>query len=225
MNPLVSIISPVRNGAEWIAESIGSVHSQTYQPIEMIVVDDGSTDRSAQVARDLGVTVRQQPPRGQPAALNTGLKASQGEFVGFLDADDLYPPRRVESMIDMLRDREDADGVFGLMEEFADDEAGTLRKLRPAAPSRHPNCMLLRRTFVQRIGPFDETFELASVPAWLAVAQASGARLVGIDEVVLLRRLHSSNMGLTRWSERAEYARAMHAGLVAGRKLKGDSQP
>ncbi|HYI46719.1 MAG TPA: glycosyltransferase [Actinomycetota bacterium] len=223
MNPLVSIVSPVHNGERWLDESIASVGAQTYQPIELIVVDDGSTDGSAEVARRLGVKLVQQSQAGQPAAMNTGVRATLGDFIGFIDADDRYPPGRVESMMSILLTRPEVEGVFGLMEEFAEEVVGPIRSVRAPATNRHPACMVMRKSLLERVGPFDETLELASVPAWVALAQSQEARLVAIDEVVLFRRLHDSNMGLSGWKHRAEYARAMHSGLVARRKPPGKS--
>ena len=115
----------------------------------------------------------------------------------------------------ILLARPEVEGVFGLMEEFAEEVAGPTRSIRAPATNRHPCCMIVRRSLLERVGPFDETLELASAPAWVALAQSRDARLVGIDEVVLFRRLHDANMGLSRWQHRAEYARAMHSGLVA----------
>ena len=77
MNPLVSIVTPVHNGERWLEESIASVQAQTYRPIEQVVVDDGSTDGSAEIARRWGVKLVQQAQAGQPAAMNTGVRATR----------------------------------------------------------------------------------------------------------------------------------------------------
>src|SRR5688500_4129490 len=96
LGPLVSVIIPTHNRAGWVGEAIGSVLEQTYQPIELIVVDDGSTDHTARVVQALGsaLTYLPQPQAGVSAARNRGVAASHGELVAFLDSDDLWQPAK-----------------------------------------------------------------------------------------------------------------------------------
>ncbi|MET4699513.1 glycosyltransferase involved in cell wall biosynthesis [Constrictibacter sp. MBR-5] len=100
-SPLVSVVMPVRNGAAFVDDAVASVLAQTHQRLELIVVDDGSTDDTAAIverwaARDGRVRLLQQPHRGQPEALNTGIGAAQGAFIGRIDHDDLCHPERFE---------------------------------------------------------------------------------------------------------------------------------
>lgn len=104
--PLVSVVIPCWNQAHFLAEAIESALEQTYAPVEIVVVDDGSDDNSGQVARRYpGVEYRRQPNRGPAAARNAGLRASRGEFVVFLDADDrLLAPAVEIGMAVLARD-------------------------------------------------------------------------------------------------------------------------
>ncbi|HXW03667.1 MAG TPA: glycosyltransferase [Vicinamibacterales bacterium] len=86
--PLVSVVIPCFNQARFLPTSLGSVFAQTWRAVEAIVVDDGSTDDTAEVAALLGATVMSQPNRGLSEARNAGLSAARGEYVVFLDADD-----------------------------------------------------------------------------------------------------------------------------------------
>jgi len=96
--PLVSIVIPCWNGESYLAEAIASAISQTYEAIEIIVVDDGSTDRSCEVARGFpDIEVLSQKNAGVSAARNAGLERSKGEFILFLDADDRLHPEAVRS--------------------------------------------------------------------------------------------------------------------------------
>jgi glycosyltransferase involved in cell wall biosynthesis len=90
--PLISVIIPVFNGERFIAEAIQSVLAQNYEPLEIIVVDDGSTDGTAEVVKILGEKIRYifQENGGIAAARNTGLRAASGDYIAFLDADDLF---------------------------------------------------------------------------------------------------------------------------------------
>lgn len=105
MNALVSVVIPCYNAERWVGEAIQSCLDQTYQPIEVIVVDDGSTDQSKQIVlaagRNVKVAVRliECGHKGASAARNRGLAAAAGEYVQFLDADDLMSPRKIELQV------------------------------------------------------------------------------------------------------------------------------
>ena len=98
---LISCVIPVFNGERYLGEALESVLAQSYQPLEVIVVDDGSTDETAEVARRYGERVRYvwQPNAGETAARNLGLTAAHGEFIAFLDADDVWDSEKLERQI------------------------------------------------------------------------------------------------------------------------------
>src|SRR5580658_5705159 len=102
MKPLVSVIIPCYNAERWVGEALQSCLDQTYQPIEVIVVDDGSTDQSKQVVLDVAsntnVSVRliEGAHKDASAARNQGLAVAAGDYVQFLDADDVMSPRKTE---------------------------------------------------------------------------------------------------------------------------------
>src|SRR3954465_7699480 len=101
--PLVSVVIPCFNHAKYLAGALDSVHRQTWTPIESIVLDDGSTDGSAEVAVAHGATiVKRQANRGLSHARNAGLELARGEFVVFLDADDELVPDAVSSGVEVL---------------------------------------------------------------------------------------------------------------------------
>ena len=105
--PRVSVLIPCYNAAAYIGATLDSVVSQTWPNLEVIVVDDGSTDASASIVEDYaqsGVRLVRQDNRGQTAALNTALLHATGDFVQYLDADDLIDPTKIEVQMDRLRD-------------------------------------------------------------------------------------------------------------------------
>jgi len=105
MNPLVSIIIPCHNAAPWLAETLESALAQTWPEKEIILVDDGSTDESPSIARQFaacGIRCLVQPNRGASTARNRGIRESRGEFLQFLDADDLLSPEKIERQVRLL---------------------------------------------------------------------------------------------------------------------------
>jgi glycosyltransferase involved in cell wall biosynthesis len=105
-DPLVSILIPAYNSERWIAEAIGSARAQTWRRTEIIVVDDGSTDRTAEVARRYAsgkVSVAAQSHQGAAAARNTAYARSNGDYIQWLDADDVLHPEKIERQVDEIR--------------------------------------------------------------------------------------------------------------------------
>src|SRR4051812_20176243 len=115
VQPAATVIIPVFDGARFLAEALDSVAAQDLD-LEVVVVDDGSTDGSAQVARDLGVTCIHQANLGPSAARNAGLAASTSPLVTFLDVDDLIPPGALLGQITHLAAHPECDGVMGMQQ-------------------------------------------------------------------------------------------------------------
>ena len=106
MDPLVSIIIPCHNAARWLEETLASARGQTWPLKEIIVVDDGSTDGSGTLADNLAgpdMMVVHQPNRGQCAALNAGVAKAQGEFIEYLDADDVLDREKITLQVNRLK--------------------------------------------------------------------------------------------------------------------------
>lgn len=122
--PLVSVIIPVYNSEQYIAHALRSVFNQTYKNLELIIVDDGSTDNSMQVVsevlagRDVIAKIVKQSNCGQGAARNSGFKASNGEWIFYLDADDLIPDCAIEHLLEAAINQ-NADLVFGKFQEIS----------------------------------------------------------------------------------------------------------
>src|SRR5688572_32861418 len=102
---MISVVIPCYNQAHFLGDAIGSVQAQTVADVDIIVVDDGSTDDSAEVARRLGARVVSQPNQGQGAARNHGLRYATGEYLVFLDSDDRLLPHAFELGLRHLTER------------------------------------------------------------------------------------------------------------------------
>lgn len=214
---LVSVVIPVYNGAAFVGEAIQSVLAQEGVRLEVIVVDDGSEDGSAEVAEGFGPPVRClcQANAGIAGARNTGVRAARGDLLAFLDADDLWTPGRLRQQVDRLAAEPDLDCVFGVVEHFRDARAsGQYESRAPElAPGLLPGAMLIRRTSFLRVGPFDRDRRLGEFIEWLLRAEEHGLRREVLPQIVLRRRIHDRNTTARLASERLEYLRVLRSAL------------
>ena len=202
--PLASIVIPVFNGERFLAAAIESALGQTYRPFEVIVVDDGSTDRSAAVARSFAeVRVIEQQHAGPGAARNRGVAAARGELLAFLDADDLLPADKLEVQISYLREHPEVGCVLGRQEVLAEGDAPPPWALLPRAwRKRHPELLergslqplsvVARRSVFDAVGDF--SVEFGEDVDWLCRVWGSAVRVEIIDAVVVRRRVHDANL-------------------------------
>ncbi|MGB8354524.1 MAG: glycosyltransferase family A protein [Chthoniobacteraceae bacterium] len=210
--PAVSVIIPAFNAARYLGEALASVRAQTLQPAEIIVVDNASTDATSEIARESGVRCEHEPVRGSGSARNRGVAAAGGDFIAFLDADDLWEPQKLEWQMALLEAHPEIDAAFGhiahfLSPDLAPHEAAKLHCPEGAAPVRLPSLMLIRRAAFGRVGPFSTAGSVGDVVEWMVRAEAAGMRHAMVPHVVCRRRLHASNMGRVLRDERANYLR------------------
>lgn len=232
MRPLISVMIGVYNAEPYLAEAIDSIHAQSYRPLEVIVVDDGSTDGSAEVAeRYPDVKVIRQPNGGNGAARNTAVGAATGDFFAFLDADDRFVAGKLERQMAELEADPSLDMVFGHVREFLSPELDeqTRASLRPPAPEpmpwTAPNLMLIRRDSFFRVGLFSATLRVGVTVDWFARADEAGLKHTIIDDVVLERRLHTQNNGLREKDARSQYLHVLKAAMDRRRQAAAGQEP
>jgi glycosyltransferase involved in cell wall biosynthesis len=204
--PLISCIVPVFNGERYLEEALDSILAQTYRPLEVIVVDDGSTDGTAGVAARYGERIAYlfQPNAGPAAARNRGLAAARGEFVAFLDADDLWHPEKLARQMARFRARPELDlcvtGVqnFWVPEVIENDERYRDPRNRPPWPGYVCPTLLARREVFEVVGPFNSSLRLSSDDEWFIRAAEHGQVVELLPQVLLHRRFHQSNITLRR---------------------------
>lgn len=218
---LVSTIIPVYNGERYLAEAIESVLDQTYHPIEIIVVDDGSTDGSADVAKgfaDPQVRYYYQPNRGLGAARNQGVNLSRGGFLAFLDADDVWLADKLTLQMAAFENNPELDMVFGHVSQFYSPELGThLKEKRDREeeimPGYFASTMLIKREAFFRVGPFATNWRVGEFVDWYSKAVEKGLESFLLPEVVTRRRIHSANMGIRERRSQTDYVRILKAAL------------
>lgn len=192
--PLVSSIICVRNGEAYIAAALDSICAQGLSGVETVVVLDGSSDRSGDIARvhPARPTIIAQGPSGLPAAMNTGMQNARGRFIAFLDSDDVWPPDRLARLLDAVASNPDSDGVYG---RLVNTDARLVPIRRPEA-TRMVTAMLIRRTAAETVGAFRTDVKHGANIDWAARATQLGLKFVAIEAVVTLRRIHGGNMGI-----------------------------
>lgn len=231
--PLISVMIGVYNAEQYLAESIESVFAQTYRPLELIVVDDGSDDGSGDVACSYGaaLTYVRQENAGNGSARNHAVRLASGEFFAFLDADDRFVPTKLAHQFAALDADPTLDIVFGHVREFVSPELSELQRatVRPPAPQPlpwpAPNLMLIRRESFARVGPFSESVRVGVTVDWYARAAEAGLRSTMLSEVVLERRLHLTNNGLRERDSRLQYLHVLKAALDRRRAQASPASP
>ncbi len=200
-SPMVSVVIPVFDAGGRLLEAIASVERQRYEPLEIVVVDDGSTDDTPVLIESLGPRVRalRQPNAGPAAARNRGLAAAQGELFAFLDADDLWPDGKLQRKVTALAANPDVDVVLGRV-SYLTESGGVVPELRWDDPEARTivdvqvGSGVYRRRAFDRVGPFDETLRFNEDTDWLLRAREAGVRIRILDDVTLVYRLHDANM-------------------------------
>lgn len=226
----VSVVIAVYNGERYLAEAIESILAQTAPALEIIVVDDGSCDRSASVAAGFGPAIRwyQREHKGVSAALNFGVAQAQGSLLAFLDADDVWCPEKLDRQKSVLRGPGGPDMVFGHAEPFLSPElAATAQNgmipVNAAAPGFLKGTMLISRNAFERVGDFDTTRRLGDFIDWFLRAREAGLSSEMLSEVLLRRRIHEANTVTREKQSQTDYVKIAKASL--DRRRSGKATP
>ena len=212
----VSVIMPVYNGARFIEKAVYSVLAQMFQDWELIIIDDGSTDETPDLLRRFQdpriITIRQEN-QGEASARNTGLERAAGEYIGFLDADDLYLPNALANLAGFLDAHPEWDAVFS-DGYFCDAQGKKLLKLSDHRPGiftgnileplvLSPSVIsgvistLTRRSKIESIGlRFDPSFVIGpDYDFWIHLSRV--AQFGYLDQLTCMYRIHDTNITRT----------------------------
>jgi glycosyltransferase involved in cell wall biosynthesis len=219
---MVSVVIPVHNCEQFIAQAIDSILVQTYRDIEVIVVDDGSDDGTAQALQHYMPQVRylRQLRQGPGQARNVGVKLARGTYVAFLDADDIWMPEKLALQMNALNSSSRPDMVFSCIDEFVEPSCLETDGLQPRCrlAGYDSGTLLMRKDAFLRVGLFDPKWRAGEFIDWYARAQEAGLRGVLLPEVLMRRRIHGANMGLISRSFQIDYVRIIKALLDRRRK-------
>lgn len=191
-----TVVIPAYNAAHTLAESIESILRQTVPPTQIVVVDDGSTDATCQVARAFGgnVEVFSQSNQGPGAAMSLGLRRCDTPLIASIDADDIWLPDKIERQLDHLCRDPACQGVFARMQHFGES---VTRVVTQEGWGR--STMLIRRAVYDCLGDVvDLPGKLGEMIDWLARAREAGMELTMLPDVLALRRVSPNSLSASR---------------------------
>ncbi len=197
----VSVIVPVYNGDKFIESTINRLKNQHYQPLEIIVIDDGSTDGTAEVAAKFKDSIRYvyQPNSGPAAARNNGIKIAKGEAIAFLDIDDMWSDDKLQIQTSYLVANPSVDIVQGLIQQITIPEEKSKNPASFEIASQayqfiNLGSAIYRKSVFDKIGLLDETLKYAEDYDWFLRAWENNIYKVVLDRVTLFYRKHDNNM-------------------------------
>jgi glycosyltransferase involved in cell wall biosynthesis len=236
MSSGISVVVPVRNCERYLGETLESILGQTLPPDEVLVVDDGSTDHTAEVAHAFGppVTVISQSPQGPSAARNVGIAAAGNALIALCDADDLWLPEKLELQRSLIDDVGEPVAVFCTVSEFVTDESGQIlddpsdviasRKLRApverAEGARYISALLATRAAFEATGPFRSNTTV-EWPEWSMRLSTSGVRVRFHPELLVRRRMHVTSRSADPAGRGADLVDAIAQHLARRRRTPG----
>jgi glycosyltransferase involved in cell wall biosynthesis len=193
--PLVSVIMAAYNAAEHIGEALESALAQKWSALELVVVDDGSTDGTAEIVRGYpGVVYVHQENSGPSAARNAAVERSRGTFVANFDSDDLLPPTRVGDQVSFLLAHPEVGAVFGRQEWMNAPEWMARDSVYGDVDGIPLSSVMFRREVFFEIGGYDTTFVHGEDMDLLVRMRERGIEYHVIPEVVLYRRYQPSSL-------------------------------
>ena len=211
MNKLVSIILPTYNAGDFIHEAITSALNQDYQPIEVIVVNDGSTIDISEKIQPYRNQIQfiETDNQGAASARNTAIKASNGHFLTFLDHDDILMPSAVRLRVEALNSNPDIQLAFGHQQYTYDDVMDTALREKLEAqygekivPGELISTLMVSRDDFLQIGYFNTNRNLHDFIEWYGQAKDSGYKVIMLPEVIIKRRIHNNNLSRTYSNQR-----------------------
>jgi len=221
---LVSVILPVYNGAGFLREAIASVLDQDYPEKELIVIDDGSSDGSADIAAAIsGVQLIRRANAGVAAARNVALAASRGAYIAFIDHDDQWLPGKLTKQVGFLNAHPEMAYVVAREKLVLDEGTALPQWARPEALTQDlvayiPSVLVARRWAFDRVGHFDESYVNGSDTDWFYRVKDAGFPSGVVDETLLLRRAHGANASNQWHISRGDLFKALHASMNRRRK-------
>ena len=220
----ISVIIPVHNGEKYLDKAIQSILNQKHPALEILVIDNASTDSTADIARAYpAVRYFYLNEKGLPKALNQGVEQSKGLFLTFLDADDLWKEGKLDIQLQTFRDDHELDMVFGHIEQFVSPDLPREKREQLSIrdkllPGFAKTTLMIKRKSFLRVGLFDSSIVVSEFLEWYMRAKDMNLRMTLLPQVLARRRIHTNNMGFSERENRIDYVRVLKQGLDRRRR-------
>jgi glycosyltransferase involved in cell wall biosynthesis len=227
MSKKISVIISVYNGENYLSNAIESVLQQDYDDKEIIVIDDGSIDGTQEVIREFGKKVISiyQKNRGLGAGRNAGVKASSGDYIAFLDHDDVWAPGKLSKQMDIMLSSHNDPLVFSQVKQFICPSLSEAERIRlivnqSVLPGYIAGTLLISKERFAQVGYFIEENQVGEFIEWYLRALEKNVPIVLLNELGLYRRVHNSNMGRQQdLYKRSDYLKILKASLDRRRTI------
>ncbi|WP_420578367.1 glycosyltransferase family 2 protein [Ekhidna sp.] len=218
----VTVIIPTYNASNYIEETLSSVYGQELPPKEIIVVDDGSSDNTANIVRQKHPKVKllQQENKGAYEALNYGIKSARHDLIALLDHDDIWLSGKLRKQVELMNMHPECQMVFTLLENYMPNhlDGVELKQLNTPLMGIHKSTLMVRKHIFDSVGLFEKSkIELLE---WYAKAIDKNIDQKFVNEVLVKRRIHGANQSLTDKSLRQEFPKIIKAILDRRRNEK-----
>ncbi len=215
--PLVTAVVPAYNAECFLAEALHSIQAQQWLSTEIIVVDDGSSDATARIAQACpGVVYLHQPNRGPAAARNRGIQEANGDFIAFLDADDLWPPGKLAHSLQAFQQQPSLEALTGRTRFIGD--TSERQQAVGSMVSVYLGAAVFRRSVFDSIGLLDESLQQGEDIDWFLRVCESGINIKVSEEVTLFYRRHANSM-MAQHSSLAERFKLLRKTLARRRAM------
>jgi glycosyltransferase involved in cell wall biosynthesis len=225
----VSVIIPLYNGAQWIESTLQNVLDQRVNPLEIIVIDDGSQDDGASRVEQLAlqhpnlIHLYRKPNQGVAHTRNMGVQLAQGNLILLLDQDDLLLPEAIEHHLNVWQAEPTAKATRSnekMMLAEGHSAPSWIQKEWLDVIKRGSNfsSFIFHRDLFEMVGPFDENYQMASDSDWLSRVKEHGIPFSPVDHLTVIRRIHSTNHSAQVTTAHDELARILHASILRRRK-------
>lgn len=217
--PQISVIIPIYNNALYIQEAITSVLSQGFEKLEILVIDDGSTDDFEEKIKGFNnprIRLIKQLNSGAAEARNNGIRNAKGEFIAFLDADDIWAPNKLKLQLEVLINRTDINMVYGQVKEFYDSSIKghtDLQKEVKTFLGYIPTALLISKNDFLRVGDFQSKWKVAEFIDWYDRAKHVGLTEIVLHDVLAFRRIHAGNLDRLHRPDAKQYVAVLKEAL------------
>ena len=216
-NPLLSVIMPTYNNGKYINQAIESIYAQKYNNMEIIIIDDGSTDNTKEIVTKYNeIKYFYIEHKGISFARNTALEKSKGEYIAFCDSDDYWLPDKINTQMRYLKEHPDCEIVFTKYENFFENEnlktntRAMHEKIIENMLKQYLTSAVLKKELFDKYGNFDENFSGVEDCEFVYRLLMKGINIKHcIDKVFYMRRIHGNNVTLNYNKDTVKYITAI----------------